>query len=121
MKWDDLKSSGSDQLCLVQSAKDIFNIEESRQFEGKYFVIESLEPENIEKLIEFVQYNGVETILFAITPSLANDAFILYIEDKLKGYHVSFTQIAQGVPTGVSLDNVDLLSLSKAIQSKVHI
>ncbi|MFY4862685.1 recombination protein RecR, partial [Aliarcobacter butzleri] len=27
----------------------------------------------------------------------------------------------QGVPTGVSLENVDILSLSKAIQSKVEI
>jgi recombination protein RecR len=30
-------------------------------------------------------------------------------------------KIAQGVPTGVSLENVDLISLSKAIESKVVI
>ena len=65
--------------------------------------------------------NGVKSILFAITPSIANDAFILYIEDKLKNYEIKFAKIAQGVPTGVSLENVDILSLSKAIQSKVEI
>jgi recombinational DNA repair protein RecR len=70
---------------------------------------------------EHVVDQKVKTILFAITPSIANDAFILFIEDKLKDFDIKFTKIAQGVPTGVSLENVDILSLSKAIQSKVEI
>ena len=108
-------------LCIVQSAKDIFIIEDSKQFDGKYFVIEELDQEALDALISFVDENEVETILFAITPSIANDAFILYIEDKLKTKDIRFSKIAQGVPTGVSLENVDILSLSKAIQSKVSI
>ena len=39
-------------LCIIQSAKDIFIIEESKQFSGKYFVIESLEDHIIERLIK---------------------------------------------------------------------
>lgn len=109
------------KLCIVQSAKDIFIIEDSKQFDGKYFVIEELEQENLDMLIKFVGENEVQTILFAITPSIANDAFILFIEDKLKNFDIRFSKIAQGVPTGVSLENVDILSLSKAIQSKVEI
>jgi recombination protein RecR len=108
-------------LCIVQSAKDIFIIEESKQYTGKYFVIESLEEEPIMKLLQKVDKNGVKNILFAVTPSLANDAFILFIEDKLKGRGISFTKIAQGVPTGVSLENVDILSLSKAIKGQTNI
>ena len=106
-------------LCLVQSAKDIFNIEESRQYEGKYFVLEQLEENQLDKLKEFIKMNNVTNLLFAITPSLANDAFILFIEDQLKEYEINFTKIAQGVPTGVSLENVDILSLSKAIKDSV--
>ena len=75
----------------------------------------------IDSLHKFVDNNEVVNILFAITPSIANDAFILFIEDKLKDFNIKFTKIAQGVPTGVSLENVDILSLSKAIQSKVEI
>ena len=108
-------------LCLVQSAKDIFNIEESRQYEGKYFVLEQLEENQLDKLKEFIKMNNVTNLLFAITPSLANDAFILFIEDQLKEYALSFTKIAQGVPTGVSLENVDILSLSKAIKDSVKV
>jgi len=108
-------------LCLVQNAKDIFTIEESKQFSGRYFVLEQLEEHTVDKLVNLVQEYDIKEILFAITPSLANDAFILFIEDRLSKFDIKFTKIAQGVPTGVSLENVDLLSLSKAIQSKVQI
>jgi recombination protein RecR len=65
--------------------------------------------------------SGVEEVLFAITPSISNDAVIMFIEDKLKEYDVRFTKIAQGVPTGVSLENVDMLSLSRALQDRVNV
>lgn len=109
------------KMCIVQSAKDIFIIEESKQFDGTYFVIEEMEEEVLFKLTSYVEENEVSDILFAITPSLSNDAFILFIEDKLKPYAINFAKIAQGVPTGVSLENVDMLSLAKAIESRVTI
>lgn len=108
-------------LCIVQSAKDIFTIEESKQFSGKYFVIESLEDDIIKDLVKLVEKHEITNILFAITPSLANDAFILYIENRLQNHEISFTKIAQGIPTGVSLENVDILSLSKAITGQIKI
>ncbi|APW65607.1 MULTISPECIES: recombination mediator RecR [Arcobacteraceae] len=114
-------SRDNTKMCIVQSAKDIFIIEDSKQFDGKYFVIEELDQYAIDSLTQFVENNEVQTVLFAITPSIANDAFILYIEDKLKSKDIKFSKIAQGVPTGVSLENVDILSLSKAIQSKVEV
>lgn len=110
-----------DKMCIVQSAKDIFIIEESQQYNGLYFVLEELEEHAMHKLMSFVEKNQTKELLFAITPSLSNDAFILYIEDKLEKYNIVFSKIAQGVPTGVSLDNVDMLSLAKAIQSKVGV
>jgi len=108
-------------LCIVQSAKDIFLIEDSKQFKGKYFVIESLEEHVLDSLLNLISNVQVKNILFAVTPSLANDAFILYIEDRLKNFDIKFTKIAQGVPTGVSLENVDVLSLSKAINGQIQI
>jgi len=108
-------------LCIVQSAKDIFIMEDSKQYNGKYFALEALNNDEINKLIKLVSKKNIKTILFAITPSLANDAFILYIEDKLEKFDISFTKIAQGIPTGVSLENVDILSLSKAINGRTKI
>ena len=108
-------------LCIVQSAKDIFNIEESKQYDGRYFVLESLNKEHIINLEKLITKTKISNILFAITPNLANDAYILYIEDKLKKYGIIFSKIAQGIPTGVSLENIDIFSLSKAIKGRTKI
>jgi recombination protein RecR len=110
----------STMLCIVENAKDILLLEENGLFEGKYFVLESLDELNISHLEKIVEC-GVRDILFALTPSIANDAVILYIEDKLSGFNVNFSKIAQGVPTGVSLENIDLLSLTRALEDRVRV
>jgi recombination protein RecR len=108
------------KLCVVESAKDIFIIEDGALYDGKYFVLENLDEEHIERLKGVID-DKVEELIFAFTPSLANDGVILFIEDKLKEFDLSFTKIAQGVPTGVNLENVDMLSLSKALNDRVKI
>ena len=115
---DDMRDAR--KLCIVESAKDIFVLEEHRLYDGKYFVLENLELESLERL-EAVIKEDVKEIIFALTPSLSNDALILFIEDKLKAYPLIFTKIAQGVPTGVHLENVDMLSLSKALESRTKV
>jgi recombination protein RecR len=96
-------------------------IEESKHYNGKYFVIDEITDEIISKLVKNIMFNHIEEIIFAITPNLQNDTFILYIEDKLKDFDIKFTRIAQGIPTGVNIENIDILSLSKAIESRVKI
>ena len=107
-------------LCIVENAKDILLLEENGLFDGKYFVLETLDEVNMSHLETIVQ-NGVREVLFALTPYIANDAVMLYIEDKLGIYDLNFSKIAQGVPTGVSLENIDLLSLTRALEDRVRV
>ncbi len=107
-------------LCIVESAKDILMFEENGLFDGNYFVLESLDTIDISHLRSRIG-NGVKEIVFAMTPSIANDAVILFIEDKLQDFDIRFSRIAQGVPTGVSLENIDILSLSRALQDRVKV
>ncbi|MDD3817769.1 MAG: recombination mediator RecR [Thiovulaceae bacterium] len=107
-------------LCIVENAKDILLLEENSLFEGRYFVLDTLDETSVSHLQKIVA-SGVEEVLFALTPSIANDAVILYVEDKLSEYEVRFSKIAQGVPTGVSLENIDLLSLTRALEDRVRV
>lgn len=107
-------------LCIIENAKDILLLEENGLFDGKYFVLDSLEELSMSHLIKIVE-GGVHEIIFALTPSISNDAVILYIEDKLKAHKVNFSKIAQGVPTGVSLENIDILSLTRALEDRVKV
>jgi recombination protein RecR len=104
---------------VVQSAKDIITIEESGQYKGIYYIVTQLADLDEYHLRDAVQ--GIEEVIFAFPPSLATDTMILYIEDKLANASINFTKIAQGVPTGVELDNIDVLSLTRAMESRVKI
>ncbi len=125
MSEDELCSICSDpyrdtsKLCIVQSAKDILTIEESGEFNGVYYVVSQVQDMDESHL--FYAVEGVEEIIFAFPPSIATDTMILYIEDKLKGLDITFTKIAQGVPTGVELENIDVMSLSRALEARVKI
>ncbi len=106
------------RLCVVASAKDIFSLELSGGYNGRYFVFEEMKASTVERLEECVK-NGVEEVIFAFTPSVESDGLIVYLEDRLSKYNVAFTKIAHGVPTGVAFENIDTVSLARAIESRV--
>jgi len=106
-------------LCIVQSAKDILTIEDSGEYRGVYYVVSCLEDMDTYHLRCAVE--DVHEVIFAFPPSIATDTMILYIEDKLEGLGLQFTKIAQGVPTGVELENIDIVSLTRAMQARVAV
>ena len=108
-------------LCIVQSPKDILTLEEISIFGGSYFVIEDIKSVDFDALRAKIRKCGKSEIIFAFSPSLSAESAMLYIEDKLQGENLSFSKIAQGVPTGVGLDNIDRLSLQRALESRVKI
>lgn len=118
---DDESRRYSGQLCIVGSPKDILTIENIGVFEGLYLVVEEIAHIEFDKMIAHIKNYHIQEIIFAFSPSLASDTMILFIEDKLKDLDLKFTKIAQGVPTGVGLDNIDSLSLSRAILARTNI
>ncbi|MCI5968392.1 recombination mediator RecR [Helicobacter sp.] len=109
------------ELCIVANPREIFLLEESGEFLGKYFVLDSLEKLDLEKLEKSIVKFRIKEIIFAFSPSLGSDSVMLYLEDKLEHFGLHFTKIAQGIPTGVSLENVDQLSIIRALQARIKI
>lgn len=115
------ESRNSDLLCVVESPKDILVFEQNGVYNGFYFVLDDLSEENIAHLREIVKKNGTNELIFAFTPSVNSDGLSIFLEDKLSDLGLKFSKIAQGIPTGVNLENVDMLSLLKAIEGRVKI
>ncbi len=109
------------QLCIVQHPRDILILEESGHFLGRYFVVDSLEECDFTVLRRRIAKEGIKEVIFAFSPSVLSDSLVLYIEDKLQDLALSFSRIAQGVPTGVSLENVDQLSLTRAFDARTRL
>lgn len=108
-------------LCIVGNPKDILTIEDANIFEGIYLVVDETQSVDFKAIIANINLYKIKEIIFAFTPSLASDAMILYIEDNLKEEKLKFSKIAQGVPTGVGLDNIDRLSLTRALEARTRI
>lgn len=110
-----------EMLCIVENPKDILILEKSGAYKGRYFVLDDLSIDIVEKLMKFSEESGTKEILFAMTPGINSDGIMLYVEDKFKDKDIHFSKIAQGIPTGVSIDNVDTLSLIKALNDRREI
>lgn len=107
-------------LCIVAKAQDVLTIEEIGEFGGRYFVLNGEREEiDFELLNQRIHAEHIKEVIFALSPSLANETMMLYIEDKIDA-NVAFSKIAQGVPTGIGLDSIDQLSLSRAISARVR-
>lgn len=108
-------------LCIVESPKGILTLEESKSYNGFYFVLDELNEEKLEKLKQIILKLNTSELIFALTHSINSDATIFFIEDKFKHLNLSFSKIAQGIPSGVNLENVDLISLNKAMNFRTKI
>lgn len=106
-------------LCIVMEIKDILTIEQNGDYSGLYFILSQYSKNTQKKLSQRLDL-GVKEVIFAFPPSLANNMLIAAIEEDFKNSVVSFSKIAQGVPTGINLENVDAFSLSNAIKNRVE-
>lgn len=115
------ENRNKDLICIVESPKDILTIEDSKAYNGLYFVLENTEENTIKKLENMINDFNVKELIFALTHNINSDACIFFIEEKLKHLNLKFSKIAQGIPNGVGLENVDFISLNKAINFRTYI
>lgn len=112
-------------LCVVENINDLMAIERSNQFQGVYHVLGGVlnpllgigpDQLKIDKVVERVEKLGIQTVVLAINPSVEGDATCSYIKQLLKDVHVE--RIGFGVPIGGSLEYLDPLTISKALENR---
>lgn len=108
-------------LCITESPKDVLVIEESKSYNGLYFILNELDENTIERLRKMIKDLGVKELIFALTHSINSDATIFFLEERLKDLNLKLSKIAQGIPNGVNLENVDFISLRQALTFRTHI
>ena len=111
-------------LCIVATAKDIFAIEDTREFRGQYHVlggllspIEDRHPEHlrVDELQQRVAEQGVTELILALDSTLEGDATALYLNKILVDSPVRVSRLAFGIPMGSSLDYIDEGTLGRAL------
>ncbi len=114
-------------LCIVATAKDIFLIEETREYRGLYHVLGALfspihgeapHAQTIQKLKQRIVDLGIKEIIIALDSTLEGDATALYIKRELAPFSVSISRLALGLPMGSSLDYIDGGTLARALAGR---
>lgn len=116
-----------DIVCVVEDPGDMMAVEKSGGFKGLYHVLHGLiapmdgvgpDQLKIKELISRVEENSIKELILATSPTVAGEATAAYLAELLKGYDVSITRIACGIPMGMDLKYSDDMTLKKAIEGR---
>ncbi len=113
-------------LCVVSDPKDVMAMEKTREFNGRYHVLNgSLSPMNgigpgqlrINELMERCN-ETVQEVIIATNTDVEGEATAVYIAKLLKAKGITVTRIAHGVPIGGNLEYTDEVTLAKALEGR---
>ncbi len=117
-------------ICVVESPKDVIQIERTNEFSGVYHVLhgaispmDNIGPDDIriKELVARVSSGDVREVIMATNPNLEGETTAMYISKLIKPFGVSVTRIAHGVPIGSELEFADEVTLSKALKWRVEL
>jgi recombination protein RecR len=114
-------------LCVVEEVSDLWALERSRLFPGRFHVLggrlsalEGVRPEDlsIDKLIARVARGGVDEVVLAMNATLEGQTTAHYLAERLETYPIRLTQLAHGLPVGGELDYLDEGTLAQALRAR---
>jgi len=114
-------------LCVVEEVADLWALDRSRLFTGRYHVLggrlsalDGVRPEDlaIGQLIQRVSDGGIDEVVLAMNATLEGQTTAHYIAERLEGLPVRITQLAHGLPVGGELDYLDEGTLAQALRAR---
>ena len=114
-------------LCVVEEVADLWALDRSRLFPGRYHVLggrlsalEGVRPEDltIDALLRRVSAGGIDEVVLAMNATLEGQTTAHYLAERLEKYPVQLTQLAHGLPVGGELDYLDEGTLAQALRAR---
>jgi recombination protein RecR len=111
-------------LCIVESPGDVIAIEQTAEFNGRYFVlmghlspIDGIGPDDLGLDLLSTQFaSGQFTeVILATNPTVEGEATAHFIAELAQQHNIIISRIAHGVPVGGELEYVDGNTLSHAL------
>ena len=114
-------------LCVVEEVADLWALDRSRLFPGRYHVLggrlsalEGVRPEDlaIDSLIHRVNSGEIEEVVLAMNATLEGQTTAHYLAERLEKFPIRLTQLAHGLPVGGELDYLDEGTLAQALRAR---
>ena len=115
-----------DKICVVESIGDQWSIESSNIYEGYFHILggtvssvgKRKEDLLINSLIERVKKGKINEVIIATSATVEGMTTAYYIKDSLKGINVKVSKLAQGLPVGGEIENLDDGTLFSAFKNR---
>ncbi len=114
-------------ICVVGEAKDVYAIERTMSYRGRYHVLGGLISPiegigvgqlKIKELVDRVSSQGVKEVIIATNPNAEGESTALYLARLLVPLGVTVTRLAYGLPIGGDLDYADEVTLARALEGR---
>ena len=117
------------KICVVEDIADQWSVENSNIFQGYFHILggtlssanQRKEDLLISSLVERVKRENIEEVILATSATVEGQTTAYYIQDSLKNLKVKVTKLAQGLPIGGEIENLDDGTLFSAFKNRAKL
>ena len=119
-----------DKICVVENLADMWVIDSANIYKGHYHILggtlnsnENYEQKNllIESLVKRIKKNNLKEVIIATSATVEGQTTAHYIEDTIKNGKLKITKLAQGLPVGGEIEQLDDGTLFSAFKNRVPV
>ena len=119
-----------DKICVVENLADMWVIDSANIYKGHYHILggtlnssENYEQKNllIDSLVKRIKRNNLKEVIIATSATVEGQTTAFYIKDSLKNLNIKITKLAQGLPIGGEIENLDDGTLFSAFKNRSDI
>lgn len=116
-------------IMVVENPRDLAAYEKTGKYDGVYHVLHGcispmlgIGPGDIRLKELMKRLEGdIEEVIIATNSSLEGETTAMYISKLIKPTGIKVTRIASGVPVGGDLENIDEVTLLRALEGRVEL
>ena len=117
-------------LMVVENPRDLAAYERTGRYQGLYHVLHGaispmlgVGPADIrlKELMERLRDEEIKEVIIATNSSLEGETTAMYISKLIKPAGIRVTRIASGVPVGGDLENIDEVTLLRALEGRTEL
>ena len=117
-------------VMVVENPRDLAAYERTGRYQGLYHVLHGaispmlgIGPSDIrlKELMERLRNDEIKELIIATNSSLEGETTAMYISKLVKPAGIRVTRIASGVPVGGDLENIDEMTLLRALEGRTEL
>ena len=121
------KNKRFNKICVVENISDQWAIESSSFFQGYYHILGGTLSNNnsqnkedllINSLVERISRDNIDEVILATSATVEGQTTAFYIQDTLKKTNIKISKLAQGLPVGGEIENLDDGTLISAFKNR---